>query len=92
MQNFKIGNWVSFHSNISGRKLLGYIVAEEKKENIVKIYVPTEKRVCHKSISLLTCEEETNLLDTNLETLVDLALDTKDYQWLQRIKVLENKH
>ncbi|AMA73202.1 MULTISPECIES: hypothetical protein [Aneurinibacillus] len=102
MEHFSVGEWVRFPYNDKGRILLltGYVKEMNKVQMMMTVFVPTVKdgfstaaRSGHFRVPLDVAEKikDLQLEREDYDTLLDMALDSRDEQWFEELVCRRNK-
>jgi hypothetical protein len=103
MERFNVGEWIRFPYNDKGKILLltGYVKEMNKVQMMLTVFVPTVKdgssqaasRSGHFRVPLDVAEKmnELQLEREDYDTLLDMALDSKDQEWFQELAGKRNK-
>jgi hypothetical protein len=82
-EKFDIGDWVEAYHKGKKEILLGYVLSICQFE--AKVYVPKHSREFILPLINIRIKENIELDQEDLETLINLALDHRDFTWLARI-------
>lgn len=87
----KIGNWVEFDYRKNWReaptKKLGFII--NKGLGKAKVAVPKERKTYYVDFTSLKDRNESEEQKHDVDRLIDLALDLKDFAWVEELRAIK---
>ncbi|RKD26784.1 hypothetical protein BEP19_16430 [Ammoniphilus oxalaticus] len=84
-----IGQWIEFkYKDYLGQEWIGvgYVTIFSQSGSYVKVYDPTLRRTFNVPIKSITVKEDPHLKLDDINCIIDLALDRRDWNWLRELR------
>ncbi|WP_442599883.1 hypothetical protein [Neobacillus sp. D3-1R] len=79
----EIGSWVEFFDKNSNKMVFGFVTSMGRLE--AKVYIPEVNEESTVYVMKVVSRDEVELDPQDLQTLIDLALDKRDFSWLDHL-------
>ncbi|UOE92055.1 hypothetical protein [Alkalihalobacillus sp. LMS39] len=90
--NVSIGQWVKFYCKEMNAFKKGFVLSLQEANGMVNIIIPENGKCYSKPPSSIHDCNSISLEQEDLDAMVDIALDVRDFHWLQQLQLMKKEY